>query len=206
MNSQVPSIESPIPTRCDDSSKKMKIEIYVQTSMNRILLAHCSEDFIDFLLSLLIIPLGKVISLLNKNHESTLCIENMHQSVVELNVREYLRSHRVKGKLLNPKLSKHYLGSSHIFPLEGKANSNNTKETFYTLGVERNCKFHLPNFKTSNCFKELIDVSPKLEGYVRGPTKFVLTDDFVCFSIITMSCFTYHSGYHSESRVILMNR
>ncbi|KAK1373181.1 hypothetical protein POM88_029374 [Heracleum sosnowskyi] len=151
MNSQVPSIESPIPTRCDDSSKKMKVEIYVQKSTNRILSAHCSEDFIDFLFSLLTIPLGKVISLLNKNHESTLCIENMHHSVVELNVHEYLLSEKLKDKLLNPKLARYY-----------------------------------PGF-----FKELTDESTKIDGFVRGPTKFLVTDDLFVSPLSSMSCFTY---------------
>lgn len=117
MNSQVPIIQFPIPTESTDNSKKMAIKVYVQKSTNRILLARCSEDFVDFLFSCLTIPLGKVISLLTKNQESTLSIENMHQSVLELNVHEYLRSQQVKDMLLNPKLFMYYLGSSHIFPL-----------------------------------------------------------------------------------------
>ncbi|KAK1370713.1 hypothetical protein POM88_036805 [Heracleum sosnowskyi] len=174
MNSQVPSMESPIATRGDDSSKKMNIKIYVQKSTNRIFLAHCSEDFIDFLLSLLTIPLGKVIRLLNNNHQSIFCFENVHKSVLELNVDEYLRSQKVKEKLLNPKLSEYYLGSSHIFPLEGNPICNK-----YLSDLD------------SDIFKELTDASPKLEGFVRGPTKYMVTDDLFVSPFSSVSCFTH---------------
>ena len=67
----------------------------------------------------------------NNDHELLLSIENIYQSVAELSVREYLKSH--KEMLLNPKLSMHSLYGDHIFPLTEETTSKNDLEQNYCL-------------------------------------------------------------------------
>lgn len=163
----------------------MTIKIYVQKSTNKILLAHSSDEFIDFLFSLLTIPLGKVISLLTKDHESTLSIENMYESVLELNDGECLRS-QIKDKLLYPKLPQDFLFSNHIFSLEGEKVQQIFEEKKIVSGGN---KYSLPFDFT---YKESIDQSPNVEGsLMRGTTKFMVTDDLVVSPLSSISCFTY---------------
>lgn len=167
----------------------MKIKVYVQKSTSKILLAHSSEDFVDFLFSHLTVPLGKLISLLAKDHGS-LSIENIHQSVLELNVGEYLKSQLLKDMLLHPKLPSNYLCSNHIFPLEEETKPNKfLKRTRTSSGY-----VYSLTLDSKHAYKNLKDESPylKLEGgFVRGPTKFMVTDDLVVTPLSSMSCFTY---------------
>lgn len=188
ISSQVQAIQSPIRTECSDGAKQIKLKVYVQKSINKILLAHCSEDFIDFLFSLLTVPLGKLISLLTKDHES-LSIENIHQSVFEFNVGEYLKSQQLKDMLLYPKLLSHYLCTDQIFPLE----ETNLDKFLKQSSSEGNYDYSL-TLDSTQAYKNLTDHSPKLKlegGFVRGPTKFMVTDDLVVTPLSSMSCFTY---------------
>ncbi|KAK1373178.1 hypothetical protein POM88_029371 [Heracleum sosnowskyi] len=188
ISSQIPAIQSPIRTECSDGAKEIKVKVYVQKSINKILLAHCSEDFIDFLFSLLPVPLGKLISLLTKDHES-LSIENIYQSVLELNVGEYLKSQQLKDMLLYPKLLSHYLCTNHIFPLE-EADSNK----FLKQSTSGGSYDYSLTLDSTQAHKNLIDQSPNLKlegGFVRWPTKFMVTDDLVVTPFSSMSCFTY---------------
>ncbi|KAL8146460.1 hypothetical protein AgCh_004258 [Apium graveolens] len=72
--------------------KKMTLKIWVQKSSRMILFAHCTEEFIDFLFSLLTVPLGRVISVLNKDDGLASCVRNMRRSISGLSVGEHLRS------------------------------------------------------------------------------------------------------------------
>ena len=51
--------------------------------------------------------------------------------------------------------------------------------------------YYLSNSKSCDSIKELTDVSPKHEGYVRGQTKFMVTDDLFVSPLSSMSCFKY---------------
>ncbi|KAI4354629.1 hypothetical protein L6164_003478 [Bauhinia variegata] len=63
---------------------KMNLKITVSKSNNKILYAEVDEDFIDFLLSFLTIPLGSILNLLDGN-SSVGCIDNLYRSVESLN-------------------------------------------------------------------------------------------------------------------------
>ncbi|KAK1373932.1 hypothetical protein POM88_030125 [Heracleum sosnowskyi] len=191
-SSPVPTIQSPIGTEGTDS-KKMTVKVFVQKSTNMILLAHSSEDFIEFLFSFLTVPVGKVTSMLTENHESKLSIENMYKSVIELNVSEYLKSQHLKDMLLKPKLPMHHLCSNYIFPLMEETASK--KFGIRCMPFSRGqYDYYLTAFSdsTMKLGRECIDQSPKGEGgFVRGPTKFMVTDDLVVTPLSSMSCFTY---------------
>lgn len=188
ISSQVPAVQSLIRTECSDGAKQIKVKVYVQKSTNKILLAHCSEDFIDFLFSLLTVPSGKLISLLTTDLES-LSIENIHQSVLELNVGECLKSQQLKDMLLYPKLLSHYFCTNHVFPLE-ETNSNK----FLKQAISGESRDYSLTLDSTQAYKILTDQSPnpKVEGgFVRGPTMFMVTDDLVVTPLSSMSCFTY---------------
>ncbi|KAK1398301.1 hypothetical protein POM88_008164 [Heracleum sosnowskyi] len=86
--------------KCFISLKKMTVKVLVQKSSSKILLAHCSEDFIDFLFNLLTLPLGRVISLLKSEHSPALCAGHIHQSVSNLNAFALLRESLMSTSVL----------------------------------------------------------------------------------------------------------
>ncbi|WOG99320.1 hypothetical protein DCAR_0518668 [Daucus carota subsp. sativus] len=187
---EVPTIEPSLRTECTGGAKKITFKVYVQKSTNKILLAHCSEDFVNFLLSLLTVPLGKVISLFPGDHES-LNIEHIHQSVTKLNVGEYLKSQQLKDMLLYPKLLSQYFCPSHIFPLEEQNSLYKYLKRTSTAGGR---DFYSISLDSTQSYKYLSDISPISKiggGFVRGPTKFMVTDDLVVTPLSSMSCFAY---------------
>ncbi|XP_074346237.1 uncharacterized protein LOC141685009 [Apium graveolens] len=159
-------------------SKTPLSDIFLK-STSKILLAHSSEDFVNFLFSLLTVPLGKLISLLTKDHGS-LSIENIHHSVSELNVGEYLKSQLLKDMILHPKLLPNYLCSNHIFPLE--ENPKPTKFLKRTSSTSGGLYEYSLTLDSTHAYRNLIDQSPYLRlkgGFVRGPTNFMVTDELV---------------------------
>ncbi|XP_074350257.1 uncharacterized protein LOC141689765 [Apium graveolens] len=175
--SPVPCTRSKSNTDSVDGFKKITVNVLVQKSNNKILLAHSSEDFITMLFNFLSVPLGRVIGLLSKNDGPVLSVENIHQSVCELSAGGYLISEQVKDKLLNPRLAMIYQCSNQLFPLNeelipkfywaAKLLSPGRK-TYYlsTVGSGVNCEIKL--------------ASPMLEGrFLKGSTKFTVTDDLV---------------------------
>lgn len=101
-----------------DSFKKMTVKVLVHKSSKRILLAFSSKDFVDFLFNLLTIPLGRVLGLLCEYYAPALCVENIYQSVSDLNVAEYFKSKELRDMLRCPQLAMLHKCSSQLFPVK----------------------------------------------------------------------------------------
>lgn len=125
---------------------------------------------------------------MTKDREPIASIENTYRSVIELNVSEYLKSQELKNMLLDPKLPKQYLCSNNIFPLEEKAASN----IFLNISPGNNYYNYYLTSIHSTSIRELSSQTPKGEGgFVKGPTKFMVTDELVVTPLSSMSCFTF---------------
>ncbi|KAL7087073.1 hypothetical protein ACP275_13G042900 [Erythranthe tilingii] len=98
------------------NSKNMLLRVMVQKSTNKLLFAQADEDFVDFLFSLLTIPLGGVECLLDGD-TCLKSIDNLYTSVVDLFDDKYLVSPDIKKKLVKPKLPQGYMSKNQILPL-----------------------------------------------------------------------------------------
>lgn len=169
------------------SFKKMEVKVLVHKSNNKIMLAHSSEDFIEFLFSFLTVPLGSVISLVSKGYPPALCVENIHQSVSNLRVGEYFKSKRKKDMLLSPKLSMLYQCSNQLFPLkEGRIPKFCLKPVLPFDEEQYNLRsgFGDRELKLASLMGE--------GGFLKGlTTKFMVTDDMVVTPFTPMSCMKY---------------
>ncbi|KAG8368390.1 hypothetical protein BUALT_Bualt15G0040500 [Buddleja alternifolia] len=144
--SQLPQITE------DSTTKKMILKAIIRKSTNKVLLAQADEDFIDFLFSLLSIPLGRVVCLLGSNT----ClggVDNLYRSIKNLDTGKYLKTEDLKSSLLKPKLPPEYLSKNMIFS--------------HTEVMTR--PFSNVHF---------VDLNGK-SGYVKGPALFMVTDDLV---------------------------
>ncbi|KAL1834477.1 hypothetical protein ACET3Z_004128 [Daucus carota] len=184
MNNLVQTFNCPIKTDGINSFKNMTVKVLVQKSSKKILLAHCTEDFIDFLFSFLAVPLGRVISMLSKNNEPALCVQNIHQSVSELKVGEFLKSQEKKEMLICPQLSMLYLFSKQLFKDDKFPKLYGSPSTLKEY-------YYLSSYDDSSS-REMILANPTGEkGFLKGPEKFMVTDDLVVTLFTTMSCLKY---------------
>ncbi|KZV58232.1 hypothetical protein F511_35471 [Dorcoceras hygrometricum] len=154
------------------TSVKITIEALVHYSTKRILLAQSRQDFVDFLFSLLTIPLGCVQFLLD-NRTCFWSINNLYRSISKLEIGEHMRSKDTKSRLLDPELPPYYLSSSQIFPLEEQSSPQ-----LYRLRDGNQLKLFesLPK----DIWREMKMIDPKgKDCFVKGPTTFMVTDDLV---------------------------
>ncbi|KAL3830438.1 hypothetical protein ACJIZ3_019240 [Penstemon smallii] len=175
---QRPMLHSPIPKsepftlmlqmgeEATSRSKKMKVKATVQKSTQKLVFVQAEEDFIDFLFSSLIIPLGQAENLLGCN-TSLRGIDNIYKSLANLNANKYLKTPDTKGWLLDPEIPPNYLSKNQIFPIS---------EQIY-------------NFKGGGCKgKPLAFVYPNNEGsYVKGPGMFMVNDDLTVTPLCMLS-------------------
>ncbi|KAL7129047.1 hypothetical protein ABFS83_13G036800 [Erythranthe nasuta] len=98
------------------NSKKMRVKATIEKSTNKVCSVKAEEDFVDFLFSLLTIPLGGVEYLL-ENKTPLTNIDNLYRSVTELIDEKYFVSPYTKKRLSKPELPPKYLSKNHIFPL-----------------------------------------------------------------------------------------
>ncbi|XP_074364824.1 uncharacterized protein LOC141705848 [Apium graveolens] len=171
------------------SFKEMEVKVMVQKSNNTIILAHSSEDFIEFIFSFLTVPLGRVISLVSKCNAPALCVENIHQSVSNFRVSEFLKSQQKKDMLLSPKLSMLYQCSNQLFPLEEHRIPKFCNNPIPLFG-RRNYSL---TFSSGFRGREIKLASLMGEGgFLKGSTtKFMVTDDLVVTPFTPMSCMKY---------------
>jgi len=154
----------------------------------KVLLAEAEKDFVDFMFSLLALPVGSVINLLSPR-SMTGCIAKLYQSVEKLN-ETYVLPNRSKETLLHPKIA----STDGVSPLLlGSAAAGSQAEVTYyrcgrcsaTVTTARNticptCRsgmtnemsFVVPTFSVAAASAEGESV-----GYVKGVVTYMVTDD-----------------------------
>ncbi|XP_073153335.1 uncharacterized protein [Henckelia pumila] len=95
-------------------AKRITVKVLVQKSTNRFLLVQARKDFIDFLFSLLTIPLGRVQSLLGYNNYLG-SINNLFWSMHDLQIIAHFKRFY---SLTKPKIPPHYLCLHPVFSLD----------------------------------------------------------------------------------------
>nr|CAD1839781.1 unnamed protein product [Ananas comosus var. bracteatus] len=97
------------------STTKLSVKLLVDTKANKVLFAEAGKDVVDFLFSLLALPVGTIIKLITK--ESMVgSVANIRQSLESLD-GTYFLSDQAKVDLLNPKVSVPSLSEKWRIPL-----------------------------------------------------------------------------------------
>ncbi|KAL6554124.1 hypothetical protein OROMI_019797 [Orobanche minor] len=99
------------------TAKRITVKTIMQESTNRLLFAEAGGDFIDFLFSLLTIPLGGVERLL-EGSTTLKNIDNLYRSIQNINDDKYLNTQGIKIMLLEPEIPVGYISKSNILPLK----------------------------------------------------------------------------------------
>ncbi|XP_073158513.1 uncharacterized protein [Henckelia pumila] len=142
------------------NSKKINVKAFVQKSSSRVLLAQSRHDFIDFLFSMLTIPLGRVQFLLGENTCGG-SIHNLYRSISNSETANYMKA---TTRLLEPLLPQGYLSLNRIFSLKEELPPSHYKGILGPLPIPA---------------KSWIDPKGKGSFVKEARTLFVVTDDLV---------------------------
>ena len=82
------------------TTPQLSLKLLIDTKSYKVLFAEAGKDVVDFLFSLLSMPVGSIIKLLTKEKMAG-CIANLYQSVENLD-DTYILSKQNKTLLLNP--------------------------------------------------------------------------------------------------------
>ncbi|ESW14703.1 hypothetical protein PHAVU_007G010300 [Phaseolus vulgaris] len=176
------------------SSSKLTLKLLIDTKRNMVLFAEASKPVIDFLFSLLCLPIGTVIRILNKEHMVG-SLGNLYESVENLD-ETYMQPNRQKDLLLKPSAA---ISSSQISGLLPSVDASN----FYrcpshpghitrdnrTPCPERNCG------KAMICEVSFVGVNGKdsggdKSGFVKEVVTYMVMDDLVIQPMSTISTIT----------------
>ncbi|KAL8031317.1 hypothetical protein ABFX02_13G016200 [Erythranthe guttata] len=166
-------------------SKKLNLRLTVQKSTNKLLFAQSEVDFIDFLCSLLTIPLGGVECLLR----SKTClknIDNMYLSIADLIDNKYLAAPDIKNKLMQPKLPSFYVSQNQILPL--------SKQISRELHLKRDVNNKEFLSYSSHGYYPIEYQRNRQGEYVKGPTMYMVTDDLTVTPLCMNSTLSILNG------------
>ena len=146
-------------------SKKIVMKVVVQKSKHKLLYAIAEDDFVEFLFSLFVIPLGGVEHLL-AGETCIKAIDNLQRSIADL-AEKYFKSPDMKKRLMKPSLVHGCVSGNYILPLDQEECMKNDV---------------LKMFRFSSL------AFPKGQGrYLSGPIGYMVMDD------LTVSPFGIHS-------------
>ncbi|KAK7373848.1 hypothetical protein VNO80_07268 [Phaseolus coccineus] len=147
----------------------------LRKSNGKVLLAEGKSDFADFLFSLLTIPLGGALRLM-EGCPYVGSVDGLYKSVVDLD-EHYFTTKEVKNKFVNPVLAPQFK-LCNLLPLS----CDNLPDDFCfdkrSYGDVITCR--LTSINEDFLFVDpLSDPVSNGKGYVKGPTAYVATDDLV---------------------------
>jgi hypothetical protein len=83
------------------AAAKISLKILIEKKSQRVLFAEADKKFVDFLFSILTLPVGTVTGLLQK-HDMAGCLHSLYKSIENLSDDIYLQPEQDKDFLLNP--------------------------------------------------------------------------------------------------------
>ncbi|CAN6894558.1 hypothetical protein Bca4012_074740 [Brassica carinata] len=169
---------------------KFSLKLLIDEEQNRVVLAETCKDFADVLCSLLTLPMGTIVRLLEKHHQNPQsssivgCFHNLYKSVSDMDIDNF-KTPGCKNLLMHPRSMK----ESHCRKL--KLNVDDTEATKFFVcpnfvSVESCCKVY-SNVSTSRCscgnsmareFQVEDGEKDKVDGvFLSCRTSYIVTDD-----------------------------
>ncbi|KAL7086721.1 hypothetical protein ACP275_13G017900 [Erythranthe tilingii] len=153
--------------------KSMKLKLMVQKSTNKLLFAQAENDFVNFLCSLLIVPLGGFQYHFGSNTTNCLkSIENLYTSV-NLIEDKYFAAQNMKNRLMKPDIAKGYISKNQVLPLRECM----AQTLYYNQDTKLNKEWL--SFSNTNGAK-LFTIISSFKGkgdFVKEATMYMVSDD-----------------------------
>ncbi|KAK7294630.1 hypothetical protein RJT34_17519 [Clitoria ternatea] len=194
------------PSSCDFNAKddrKIEVKLMKRKLNGKIVFAQGKEDFADFLLSFLTLQLGGVVHLL-EGCSSMGNIDGLYKSIVDLD-DVYWTTKEVKNKLVNLGIAPHFKLNNHFLPIHesdapnlfcytnvqyashkpGRISSTFLTDCYLTFECKA-VQGHLETCKPLE-FIDGVSNSGNGEGFVKGPTMYMVTDGLVVMPMSSIS-------------------
>jgi len=175
------------------AASKMSLKLLIDSKHNRVVFAEAGKDFVDFLLTLLALPLGTVIRLLTK---STMigCISSIYGSLEKLD-ESYLQPNQNKDSILKPTITTQVTHPNFLLPDTKKPENrklyycpshpgyvsdihNSVCSHCRSQGYTRNYMSQEVKFVGTNVSASTYTpASDQAGGYVKGLVTYMVTDD-----------------------------
>ncbi|KAG6760272.1 hypothetical protein POTOM_036779 [Populus tomentosa] len=170
------------------AASKMSLKLLIDAKRNKVVLAEAGKDFVDFLLSLLALPLGTVIRLLTKS--TTIgCISNLYGSLEKLD-ESYLQPNQNKDSILKPTITTQVTNPNFLLP-DTKMPEN--RKLYYCSshpGYVSDIQNSVCSYCRSRSMNQVVKfvgtnvsastdtpASDQAGGYVKGLVTYMVTDD-----------------------------
>ncbi|XP_078181505.1 uncharacterized protein LOC144575287 [Carex rostrata] len=194
------------------SNNKLKLKLLIEKKSQKVLFAETGKDVVDFLFSLLAMPIGTVIKLITKE-SMTGCLGATYGSLEQLD-NTFLLSNQTKSHLLNPTTSTAVSTNSLLLSASDDASSGGKINKYYTCpGNGSSLEFH--NCVTDAygaaclvCLKGMIKqvefvARPTVNreedkgerGFVKGVVTYTVMDDLSVMPMSTISSITLFNRF-----------
>ncbi|KAF7133000.1 hypothetical protein RHSIM_Rhsim09G0161000 [Rhododendron simsii] len=180
------------------SKKVMTLKLLVDTKNNKVLFAEAGKDFVDFLFTLLSLPIGTVVRLLTAK-SMVGCLGNLYDSVDNLS-DTYMHPNQSKEVLLKPKVAVRSTEASLLLTDDDAPAPAPVVNKMYKCGgcysnISIDQKFFCPKCKKITTTEEVIFVPPVVvntglsseRGYVKGVITYLVMDDLVVMPMSSIS-------------------
>ncbi|KAL3579217.1 hypothetical protein D5086_020721 [Populus alba] len=173
------------------STSKMSLKLLIDAKRNKVVFAEAGKDFVDFLLSLLALPLGTVILLLTKS--TTIgCISSLYGSFEKLD-ESYLQPNQNKDSILKPTITTQVTNPNFLLPDTKKPENRklyycsshpgyvsdiqNSVCSYCRSGTTRYMNQEVKFVGTNVSASTDTPASDQAGGYVRGLVTYMVTGD-----------------------------
>ncbi|EOY18349.1 DNA polymerase zeta catalytic subunit, putative [Theobroma cacao] len=179
----------------------VSLKLLVESTDQRVLFAEAGKDFVDFLFSILSLPVGAVTGLLTKQ-DIVGCLGNLYVSLESLS-ETYIQPTANKDTLLKPMVSNYTANVPRLLP--NLQSSTSTINLYRCNGGYSTCRTYIANDSKSICptcdsvmSHKATFVNPPERaasssdegGYVKGVVTYMIMDDLVVRPMSTISCIT----------------
>ncbi|KAM0926152.1 hypothetical protein ACQ4PT_003759 [Festuca glaucescens] len=164
-------------TTTTPASSALSMKLLIDTKARRVLFAEASKDVVDFLFSLLALPVGTAVKLLGKD-SMVGCVGNLYSSVEKLD-GTYVQPGAAKGAVLHPAV------------VSPAASANSTL-------------FLLPDSSSGEATEAVGSVGRK--GFVQGIVTYTVMDDLTVTPMSSISGITLLNAFAVEDLSALQEK
>ncbi|KAH7667784.1 hypothetical protein IHE45_12G082400 [Dioscorea alata] len=202
------------------AEKTMALKLLIDTRANRVLFAEAGKEVVDFLFSLLALPLGSIVKLLSED-QMVGSIGSIYSSLQNLD-STYIQPNQDKGILLGLQGQEQGQPQINLFlsaPIPPKVEGHyGCDKSYYNNScgqyVTKVCGIQCPSC-SHRMEKEMQFVNPKSgtasengegQGYVKGVVTYTIMDDLSVTPMSTISCITLLSKFNVTNVDVLKEK
>ncbi|TYH51384.1 hypothetical protein ES332_D10G269200v1 [Gossypium tomentosum] len=177
------------------NSNTVSLKLFIDPNSNRLLFAEAGKDFVDFLFSIMLLPVGTVIRLIGK--QGTGCIGNIYDSIENLG-NSYMLSGNITDILLKTQVFNYGVYKPGLW----SSLSTSIYTKFYRCSnykPKEDCSKYMANGFSwcPSCYKQMdldftfVNFRDKVGvGFVKESVTYMITDDLAVRPMSAKSIFT----------------